>query len=166
MINQLNENGYANVTLNKKREGIFWVCRSKDEIVNRLNLGRAISGVFIDKPKFHEKIIAVFGTGKKTVGLAVLKIHKNERKDKIMGLHFCKLTLEDHEQSPEATYNALQELSGIGALALPLKKMNSNSNDSFQQQFTVIYSNWMVLGQNGEINMPRVDKSLFCLEDV
>ncbi len=128
MINHLNENGNANVTLNKKREGIFQVYRSKDEIVNSLNHGRAISGVFIDKPQFHEKIIAVFGTGKKTVGLAVLKIHKNERKDKIMGLHFCKLTLEDHEQSPEATYNALQELSGIGRKWIQIQMILSNNN--------------------------------------
>ncbi len=50
----------------------------------------------------------------------------------------------------EALRSLLQEMSGIGALALPFKKMDLNSNDSFEQQFTVIYSNWMVLGRNRE----------------
>ncbi len=72
------------------------------------------------------------------------------------GLYFCKFS-EAVALATSSPRQCIDENVTVGAIMLPLTK----TNEQFQMQYSVIYSDWDVLKSNGDKGLPQISYDLF-----
>ncbi len=72
------------------------------------------------------------------------------------GMYFCKFS-EDVTLATSSPRQYICENVSVGVIILPFKK----SNEEFQMQYSVIYSDWDVLQSNDNKGLPQISYDVF-----
>ncbi len=72
------------------------------------------------------------------------------------GMYFCKFS-GDVSLATSSPRQYICENVAVGAIMLPFKK----SNEEFQMQYFVIYSDWDILRSNGDKGLPQISYDIF-----
>ena len=144
----------------------YHVFTSKQEVVKRFLRGEPLS-VFTLKGE-KNKVHAAFSSGKRfTLQYLTLEYDRTRLHIQETGAHFCQFRLENHTGTDgkshvsvvNSTNEELMDKVEYHALMLPY----SNVLETFQRQYTLVYSDWDVLKCTGpnDKGIPQAEKRVF-----
>ncbi len=136
----------------------FYLYKNKQDILNRLEKGKPISALYF-KDRLQTVFVA-YSIGRYDIALMPITFDPNSLVDEASGMFFCRFFIENNKDDIIHTEKKVVcGLTRIGALMLPFK-MGSDCT-RFRGQFTVIYSDWDVLQQDGTKGIPKLNRALF-----
>ncbi len=116
--------------------------------------GKIISGHH--HPQFPKHIIVAYCEANKMLGLIALHADIGVDEQYESGMYFCKFS-QDVALATSSPRQYICENITVGAIMLPLAK----TNEQFQMQYSVIYSDWDVLRSNGDKGLPQISYDIF-----
>jgi hypothetical protein len=133
---------------------VFYTYASKAMIMDNLKGGKIISGYY--HPQYPKHVIVAYREANKMLGLIALHADIGINEQYESGMYFCKFS-EDMPLAASSPRQYICENVTVGAIMLPF----INSNEEFQMQYSVIYSDWDILKSNGDKGLPQISYDIF-----
>jgi hypothetical protein len=134
--------------------GLFHTYCSMEAILNNVTTGKIISGYH--HPQYPRHVIVAYREADKMLGLVAFQANIGVDEQYESGMYFCRFS-EVRELATSSPRQYINENVTVGAVMLPLAK----TNQQFQMQYSVIYSDWDVLKSNGDKGQPQMSYDLF-----
>ncbi len=146
---------WTNQGKQQKQEEIAY-STSMQAIMNHFNAGNIIRGYY--HSEFPKHIIIAFWEADKMLGLVAMRAGSGIDEQHQSGMYFCWFS-EDVQLATSSKKLYIQNNVTIGAMMLPLMK----ANEEFWMQYSVIYSDWDILSENGNKDLPEISYDLFSI---
>ncbi len=134
--------------------GLFHTYCSMEAIRNNVTTGKIISGYH--HPLYPGHVIVAYREADKMLGLVAFQANIGVDEQYQSGMYFCRFS-EVRELATSSPRQYINENVTVGAVMLPLAK----TNQQFQMQYSVIYSDWDILKSNGDKGQPQMSYDLF-----
>ncbi len=133
---------------------VFYTYASRAAILDHLMNGKIISGYY--HPQYPKHVIVAYRQANKMLGLIAMHADIDVGEQYESGMYFCKFSKDMPLETSNPRQYICQNVT-VGAIMLPFKY----SNEEFQMQYSVIYSDWDVLQSNGDKGLPQISYDLF-----
>ncbi len=131
------------------QNNIFYIYASKAAILDHLMNGKIISGYH--HPQYPKHVIVAYHQANKMLGLITLRTDIGVDEQCQSGMYYCKFSDDVPLATPSPRQYICENVS-VDAIMLPFKK----SNEEFQMQYSVIFSDWDILQSNIDKVLPQI----------
>ena len=133
---------------------LFYVYKSKNSILEKFRSGDCISGFHLEE--YPQQVNVAYADGRFNIHFMAFTFSFGVSRVSLCGMFYCKFSEIDMPPI-RTTKKEVFDITDIGALMVPY----SDPKTDFNNQYSIVYSDWDVLRSNGQKGLPELCRGMF-----